>query len=123
MKEIWTKSTAEYHGEFVNFPPMMTWRKPVQKPHPPIIVGGAFPHAARRYGDEWALVGHPTATSTSTCRSLRLAARHRPAKCSPFMERMMGSMRSLQRRHAIEPRLRPLELGGKRQQGRLLPVA
>ena len=48
MKEIWTKETAEYHGEFVNFPTMMTWPKPVQKPHPPIIVGGAFPPAARR---------------------------------------------------------------------------
>jgi alkanesulfonate monooxygenase SsuD/methylene tetrahydromethanopterin reductase-like flavin-dependent oxidoreductase (luciferase family) len=48
MKEIWTKSTAQYHGEFVNFRPMMTWPKPVQKPHPPIIVGGALPHAARR---------------------------------------------------------------------------
>ncbi len=56
MKEIWTKSKAEYHGTFVNFDPMMTWPKPVQKPHPPIIVGGAFPHAARRaarYGDAW----------------------------------------------------------------------
>jgi len=42
MKEIWTKSPAEYHGEFVDFPPMMTWPKPVQKPHPPVIVGGAF---------------------------------------------------------------------------------
>ena len=48
MKEIWTKEKPEYHGEFVNFPPMMTWSKPVQKPYPPIIVGGAFPHAARR---------------------------------------------------------------------------
>jgi probable F420-dependent oxidoreductase len=56
MKEIWTKEKAEYHGEFVNFPTMMTWPKPVQKPYPPIIVGGAFPHAARRairYGDGW----------------------------------------------------------------------
>jgi probable F420-dependent oxidoreductase len=56
MKEIWTKSKAEYHGEFVNFDPMMTWPKPVQKPHPEVIVGGAFPHAARRairYGDGW----------------------------------------------------------------------
>jgi probable F420-dependent oxidoreductase len=56
MKAIWTQSKPEYHGEFVNFPPMMTWPKPVQKPHPPIIVGGAFPHAARRairYGDGW----------------------------------------------------------------------
>jgi probable F420-dependent oxidoreductase len=56
MKEIWIKSDAEYHGEVVDFPPMMSWPKPVQKPHPPVIVGGAFPHAARRalaYGDGW----------------------------------------------------------------------
>jgi alkanesulfonate monooxygenase SsuD/methylene tetrahydromethanopterin reductase-like flavin-dependent oxidoreductase (luciferase family) len=35
---------------------MMTWPKPVQKPHPPVIVGGAFPHGARRaiaFGDGW----------------------------------------------------------------------
>jgi probable F420-dependent oxidoreductase len=56
MKGIWTRSKAEYHGEFVNFDPMMTWPKPVQKPHPPVIVGGAFPQAARRavrYGEGW----------------------------------------------------------------------
>jgi probable F420-dependent oxidoreductase len=54
MKEIWTKDKPEFHGEVVSFPPMMTWPKPVQKPHPPIIVGGAFRLAARRairYGD------------------------------------------------------------------------
>ena len=48
MKEIWTKDIAEYHGEIVEFPPLQTWPKPVQKPHPPIIVGGAFRVAARR---------------------------------------------------------------------------
>jgi probable F420-dependent oxidoreductase len=56
MKAIWTENKPEYHGEIVNFPPMMTWPKPVQKPHPPIIVGGAFPQAARRalrYGNGW----------------------------------------------------------------------
>ncbi len=56
MKEIWTKPKPEYHGEMVDFPPMMTWPKPVQKPYPPVIVGGMFPHAARRalrYGDGW----------------------------------------------------------------------
>jgi probable F420-dependent oxidoreductase len=54
MKEIWTKNVAEYHGQIVDFPPMNSWPKPVQKPHPPIIVGGAFRLAARRalrYGD------------------------------------------------------------------------
>jgi probable F420-dependent oxidoreductase len=56
MKQIWTQTKAEYHGEFVNFDPMMAWPKPVQKPHPPILVGGAYPYAARRavrYGDGW----------------------------------------------------------------------
>ena len=56
MKTIWTHDEAEYHGEFVNFDPMNQWPKPVQKPHPPVIVGGAFPFAARRairYGDGW----------------------------------------------------------------------
>jgi len=56
MKAIWTKSKPEYHGTHVEFPPMMTWPKPVQKPHPPVIVGGSFPYGARRaiaYGDGW----------------------------------------------------------------------
>ena len=56
MRAIWTKSKPEYSGEHVRFPPMMTWPKPAQKPHPPVIVGGAFPYGARRaiaYGDGW----------------------------------------------------------------------
>jgi probable F420-dependent oxidoreductase len=56
MKAIWTEEEPEYHGEFVNFGKMKQWPKPFQKPHPPIIVGGAFPYAARRavrYGDGW----------------------------------------------------------------------
>ncbi len=60
MKEIWTKSKAEYHGDMVNLDEMMAWPKPVQKPYPPILVGGAFPQAARRairYGDGWCPIG------------------------------------------------------------------
>ncbi|MBS0561658.1 MAG: LLM class F420-dependent oxidoreductase [Proteobacteria bacterium] len=56
MKAIWTQSKPEFQGKFVSFPPMMTWPKPVQKPHPPVILGGAYPHAAKRaiaYGDGW----------------------------------------------------------------------
>jgi probable F420-dependent oxidoreductase len=56
MKAIWTETKPEYHGEFVNFEPMMAWPKPVQKPHPPVILGGAFPQGARRavrYGEGW----------------------------------------------------------------------
>ena len=56
MKAIWTQDTAEYHGELVKFDPVQAWPKPVQRPHPPILVGGAFPYSARRairYGDGW----------------------------------------------------------------------
>jgi len=63
MKQIWTKPKAEYHGDLVNFPEMIAWPKPVQKPHPPVIVGGAYPRAAQRavrYGDGWIpLAGRP----------------------------------------------------------------
>jgi probable F420-dependent oxidoreductase len=56
MKEIWTKDEAEYHGEFVNFDPLWSWPKPVQKPHPPVYIGGNGEHTLRRviqYGDAW----------------------------------------------------------------------
>src|ERR1700736_1569722 len=56
MKAIWTQETAEYHGSLVDFGPMRSSPKPVQSPHPPVIVGGAFPYGARRaiaYGDGW----------------------------------------------------------------------
>jgi len=63
MKEIWTKDEAEFHGKFVNFDPIWQWPKPVQKPHPPILVGGAGPHTLDRvldYGDGWMPIGGRT---------------------------------------------------------------
>lgn len=60
MKAIWTEKQPEYQGEMVRLQKMMTWPKPVQKPHPPIIVGGGFPQAARRairYGNGWIPLG------------------------------------------------------------------
>jgi probable F420-dependent oxidoreductase len=61
MRAIWTQDRAEYHGAFVDFGPMHANPKPVQKPYPPVIVGGSYPYAARRavqYGDGWyALTG------------------------------------------------------------------
>jgi probable F420-dependent oxidoreductase len=61
MRAIWTQDRAEYHGNFVDFGPMLSNPKPIQKPYPPVIVGGSYPYAARRavkYGDGWyALTG------------------------------------------------------------------
>ncbi|TMF88499.1 MAG: LLM class F420-dependent oxidoreductase [Chloroflexi bacterium] len=56
MKAIWTSDAAEYHGRLVDFDPVWSWPKPVQKPHPPVIVGGDGPrtlHRVVRYGDGW----------------------------------------------------------------------
>ncbi|MDM4142159.1 MULTISPECIES: LLM class F420-dependent oxidoreductase [Mycobacterium] len=50
MIEIWTHEKAEFHGEFVNFDPIYSWPKPVQKPYPPLYLGGgpaAFKRIAR----------------------------------------------------------------------------
>jgi probable F420-dependent oxidoreductase len=56
MKELWTKDEAEFHGDFIDFPPVMSYPKPVQKPHPPILLGGAAKNVLQRvvaYGDGW----------------------------------------------------------------------
>ncbi|MCC6763020.1 MAG: LLM class F420-dependent oxidoreductase [Deltaproteobacteria bacterium] len=60
MKEIWTKDEAEFHGEFVDFDPLWSWPKPVQKPHPPILMGGDTPRARQRvvdFCDGWIPIG------------------------------------------------------------------
>jgi len=74
MKAIWTNDVAEYHGQFVDFEPMWCWPKPVQKPYPPIILGGAFPYGARRaveYGDGWMPIGGRDQDPLETGRRFR----------------------------------------------------
>lgn len=56
MQQIWTRDIASYHGLFVDFDHVTSWPKPVQRPHPPILVAGNGPTVAKRviaYGDEW----------------------------------------------------------------------
>ena len=56
MKELWTKEEAEFHGEYVDFPPVYCNPKPVQKPHPPVYLGGNAKNVLRRvvrWGDGW----------------------------------------------------------------------
>jgi len=40
MKCLWTEETSTYAGEFVSFEPLLAYPKPLQRPHPPILVGG-----------------------------------------------------------------------------------
>jgi len=51
MKEIWTKDEPAYHGTYVNFDPIWSWPKPVQKPHPPILLGGESRYTLQRVVD------------------------------------------------------------------------
>ncbi|HEY3066013.1 MAG TPA: LLM class F420-dependent oxidoreductase [Methylomirabilota bacterium] len=51
MKEIWTKDEARFHGDFVNFEPIWSYPKPVQKPHPPILLGGESHYTLQRVVD------------------------------------------------------------------------
>ncbi len=56
MKELWTKEEAEYHGRYFDFPPVKSYPKPVQKPHPPILIGGLARNVLRRvvaHADGW----------------------------------------------------------------------
>jgi probable F420-dependent oxidoreductase len=56
MKAIWTEEEASYHGRYVEFEKIWCWPKPLQDPHPPVLVGGNGPTVFDRviaYGDEW----------------------------------------------------------------------
>ncbi len=56
MKRIWTSEEASYHGEFVDFDPIWSWPKPLQKPHPPILLGTGTARGRQRvvdYCDGW----------------------------------------------------------------------
>jgi probable F420-dependent oxidoreductase len=56
MKAIWTQEEASYSGTFVSFDRIWSYPKPAQRPHPPILVGGAGPTVLDRvlaYGDAW----------------------------------------------------------------------
>jgi len=56
MKACWTDEESEYHGKYVDFDPIWSWPKPVQKPHPPIVMGAASSwgrERVARYCDGW----------------------------------------------------------------------
>jgi probable F420-dependent oxidoreductase len=62
MHEMWTEDEATYHGPYVEFDRIAMWPKPVQKPYPPVLLGGNGPSAERRvldHADGWAPVFLP----------------------------------------------------------------
>jgi probable F420-dependent oxidoreductase len=60
MKELWTKAEAEFHGKYYDFPPVRSYPKPAQKPHPPVLLGGDAKNVLQRvaaWGDGWLPIG------------------------------------------------------------------
>lgn len=51
MQAVWTQAESSHQGEFVGFPPLRSYPKPVQQPHPPLIFGGESAAALRRVGE------------------------------------------------------------------------
>jgi len=77
MKEIWTKEEAEFHGEFVNFDKIWSYPKPVQKPHPPILMGGDGATTFNRvieFSNGWLPLGYRKIDITQKIRDLRRQA-------------------------------------------------
>jgi alkanesulfonate monooxygenase SsuD/methylene tetrahydromethanopterin reductase-like flavin-dependent oxidoreductase (luciferase family) len=78
MKALWGEDEASYEGEFVSIPPTWSWPKPVQRPHPPILLGGTagpklFDHVAE-YGDGWIPIGGAGLTDAIPRLRARVAA-------------------------------------------------
>jgi probable F420-dependent oxidoreductase len=77
MQAIWTQEEARYQGEFAAFEPIWQWPKPVQKPHPPILLGGETRHTLRRvmeFCDGWFPRGRSFGDPQAEMRRLRSAA-------------------------------------------------
>ncbi|WP_406176684.1 LLM class F420-dependent oxidoreductase [Streptomyces sp. NBC_00996] len=80
--ELWTKDEAEFHGDFVDFDPVYSWPKPVQRPYPPVWVGGNSDRAFARvaaYGTAWMPSGVPPKELGARIDRMRQIAGDRPA--------------------------------------------
>ena len=79
VKALWTDEPAEYHGKYVNFESSYCRPKPVQKPHPPIYVGGnsdAMVKRIIRHGAGWISNPLPRDVLTKRIGQLRAGAGH-----------------------------------------------
>lgn len=81
LKALWTRDEASHDGEFVRFPPVRVFPKPLQKPHPPIYLGVHDPRTAparvARYADGWCPGDLPVEQAADAVASVRRAAAER----------------------------------------------
>jgi probable F420-dependent oxidoreductase len=78
MKTLWTQEKPAYKGNFVSFSDIQARPQPVQKPHPPIVIGGHTKEAFRRavqYGNGWYGFALDLAATEKCLAGLQAAAR------------------------------------------------
>jgi probable F420-dependent oxidoreductase len=81
MRAIWTQARPSYQGRFVSFADVQAHPQPVQRPHPPIVVGGRTPAAFRRavqQGHGWYGFGLDVEATARALAGLREAAQQHP---------------------------------------------
>jgi alkanesulfonate monooxygenase SsuD/methylene tetrahydromethanopterin reductase-like flavin-dependent oxidoreductase (luciferase family) len=74
MKELWTRDEASFDGRWCRFPPVRSYPKPRQKPHPPILIGAQGNRALRTViavGDGWMPVNYSPAELAAYLDRLR----------------------------------------------------
>ncbi|CAN5274762.1 LLM class F420-dependent oxidoreductase [soil metagenome] len=79
IKALWTDEPAEYHGKYVNFDASYARPKPVQKPHPPILIGGDSDATVKRvirHDAGWISNPHPAEHLASRIAQIREGAGH-----------------------------------------------
>jgi probable F420-dependent oxidoreductase len=77
MKALWTQEEAAFHGEMVNFDPVWLYPKPVQRPHPPILLGGSSDYTLKRvveFCDGWLPIARPRFSPKEAVGRLRRVA-------------------------------------------------
>src|SRR5438552_8446322 len=80
MRKLWTEDAPSFEGKWVRFPPAVCRPKPVQRPHPPVILGGMGPNAKKRvasWGDGWMPIALPADKVAGARRTIEQLARGR----------------------------------------------
>ena len=105
MKAIWTEDEASYSGRYVGFERIWCWPKPVQKPHPPVLVGGNGPRVLDRvlaYGDEW--MPNRMSDEDLAARIAELGERAAAAGRDPIPVTVVGDARRIRSGSSGSPR-------------------
>jgi probable F420-dependent oxidoreductase len=124
IKAIWTEREASFHGDFVDFERILCEPKPLQRPHPPILVGGHGPTVIDRvlaFGDAWLpnwtpdIIDRAAELRARAERPIEFMAMSVPAKPEAIAELYEAGARRLSwwvpsaGRSVIEPRLERIE--------------